>query len=384
MQDRLKALELAKGLEPVAANIERVSAETSPEAASWAFTQWRLRRKASAKFTQASEMLFGAEALEQSTHEMIAYYHAYRFPKDVLVADLTTGIGGDLLALSRRGPVIGCETDKERAVFARHNLRVNGLEGQIVEEDGLSYLTTPANNVTYAYADPSRRVLGRRILDIEQFEPNPHKLAQAMANIELGGIKLSPMLSDSDLASVGDSLEFVSFDGECREALIWAGRQAKPGRWAVRVESGNRLEASDMPYSVGEPQRYLFEADPAAIRAHCIGSLCKRHDLYPLGDSNGYLTSDQKNDSEWLKPYRVVSTCPADEKITRATLGQLGYHVAVVKTRTSGVDPELLQKKLRTQGRKPITLIVYAVGKSRRYILATPINPENRVLDSKS
>jgi hypothetical protein len=96
------------------------------------------------------------------------------------------------------------------------------------------------------------------------------------------------------------------------------------------------------------------------------------------------LTSDQKNDSEWLKPYRVVSTCPADEKITRATLGQLGYHVAVVKTRTSGVDPELLQKKLRTQGRKPITLIVYAVGKSRRYILATPINPENRVLDSKS
>ena len=106
-----EALAALRDQAPTPKNLERAAREHGIEAARWAIGQWELRKKAVGKFKQAAEMLFTAEALEQSTHEAVAKWRASQFPEGALVADLTTGIGGDLIALAKRGPVLGFDLD---------------------------------------------------------------------------------------------------------------------------------------------------------------------------------------------------------------------------------------------------------------------------------
>jgi hypothetical protein len=362
------ALELAEGLEATPANIERVAKETSPEAARWAFGQWQLRRQARGKFALAERMLFTREALEQASHEEVARYHASRYPEGALAADLTAGIGADAIALGRRGPVIAFELDEERAGYARHNLAAHGLAAEVRLADSAEADWT----FDYAFADPSRRVAGRRTLDPEAFAPDPVELAERMRRLKLGGLKLSPMLPDEFLESLGGELEFVSFGGECREALVWLGTGAEIKREAVHLESGERLAArEDWAAQADRPAEFLFEADPAAIRAHGLPELCGRHELELLGDSNGYLTGSVPAESPWMRRFEVVESFQADLKRTKSRLRELDASVEVVKTRARGVEPERLLKQLRTEGQRRLTLCAYTVGKRVMFALVT-------------
>ncbi|MBX7135905.1 MAG: hypothetical protein K1X67_24820 [Fimbriimonadaceae bacterium] len=467
-ESRALALELARDLDPAPEHIRRIARATSSEAASWAFTQWQLRRVALRKFALANEMLFVREALEQATGEVLAAYRASRFvaagaaggdstglinemtgtsrrlpshathsqepepmprppspapsqpqsapdlaaeergwgsgegectavgepppqpsptgvgegahdpmppsshgwrpPADAVeVADLTCGIGGDLIALARVGRATGFELDPERAECARHNLCVHGLEARVRVESCLDHL----HEFRYAFADPARRVGGRRSTDIADFQPDPHMIAAAMRDMELGGIKLSPLLPDTVLASFGGRVEFLSFAGECREALVWLGRRAgEPGTYAVWTD-GSRVEvlpSTDPPPHEDQAMAMIAEADPSAIRAHALGNF----GCAALGDSNGYLTGDEIPPSVWLRRYEVLFDGPWRPKTIQAELQRLGAKVTSVKTRTKGAEVEEASKKLKPAGPKPVVLILYPVGPKVRAAITIP------------
>lgn len=359
-----RALELAAGLSSTPKNLSRVAAATNDVAASWAFTQWELRSRAKAKFERASEMLFSREALEQATSEGLAAYHASKFPDGVTVADLTAGIGADLIALARRGPVIGYELDPERAEYALHNLRVYGLEGVVQVEDSMA-----AETPRYAFADPARRISGSRTLDPEEFTPNPTAIAAKLKSCVLAAIKLSPLLRDEYLESFSGDLEFVSYMGECREAIVWLGNVLSPSRHAVHVESRSLLASGGEPHGIEEPMEFFHEADPAAIRGHCLGTLCEQFQLEALGDSNGYLTGQTDICSPWLRSFRVLKKLKADLKQVNAALRDLGASVEAVKSRANGVDVRKLQGAAKPAGGRRVVLAVYPVGKSQRFLL---------------
>lgn len=358
--EREVALALAEGLKPTAGNVDRVARATSPKLAAWAFLQWELRGKAAAKQLPKSEhMLFTREALEQASHFRVARYHASLFPDDVLVADLTCGIGSDLLALAKRGQLRGYEIDPERLEYAEWNLGVNGIMADLRLEDSLAGRW----DFEYALSDPARRVEGRRTLDPEDFAPNPRALAERMGNLRLGLIKLSPLLPDAFLEGLGSRLEFVSFGGECREALVHCGSDAAGGRFAVHVESGEKLAAREVSV-MDEPLEFFHEADPAAIRAHGLGSL---EGVVGLADSNGYMTSSEQVRSVWLTAYRVLASGPFDLKTVRRKVGELGGGAVVVKSRAPGMDVVKLGKALKSDGKRPLVMALYLLGRSVRY-----------------
>lgn len=381
-----EALDLAEGKEASASNIERVSKTTSKAAASWAFTQWDLRKRAKTKFEIAYEMLFIREALEQSTSEAVGRYHASQFPEGALVADLTCGIGGDLISLARRGPVVGYETDPERAAYARHNLKVYGLDVEIREYSCLE----GDWDFEFAVADPARRVGGRRTNNPDDFSPNPVEISERMSRLKRGLIKLSPMLRDDFLESLGEIVEFVSFGGECREALVWVGTDLstslQPGvmnsenapgmaRFATHLESAERLAASELaPPSTDIPMAYLYEADPAAIRAHCLNTLCEQYDLTDFAETNGYLTGDSRAESPWLRGWAIESEPMNDLRQVKSLLVSLESGTPVVKVRGVDVDPSEVQRKLRLYGKLPYTVFVYAKGKKIRYVVGNVLN----------
>ncbi len=368
--EREQALTLAKGLAASPANIDRIARSVGPEVARWAFSQWELRSRAKHKFARADEMLFVREALEQSTAETLASYHASLFPEGQFVADLTAGIGGDLLALARRGPAIGFELDSDRAEAARHNLSIHKLNAEVREEDSLSVEW----NWEFALADPARRVQGRRTLDPTEFSPNPVELASRFAHLRLGILKLSPLLPDSFLTTLGPSLKFVSCQDECREALVGAGSQAREERLAIHIESGDSLPAGlDAPYTetVGE---FFFDADPAAVRAHSLGTLANRHGLCGLGDSRGYLTGSDLQASPWLRPYRVLYSDKADIAKTRKQLQQLGAATPEIKQRHAEQNGDQIRKALRGDGTRRLSVAIWPVGRSLRHTILEPLS----------
>jgi hypothetical protein len=358
------ALEAARGLQPTAKNISRLADEFGPEKSSWAFNQWALRAKARAKFEQPDEMLFTQVGLEQASHESVAAYHASLFPNGAYVADLTCGNGGDLRALSKRGPAVGYELDATTASYAGHN----APGARVVNEDCL----TIDWDFKYAYADPARRVGYRRTLDPDAFSPNPRILAERMKALEFGLMKLSPMLQDDFLLEISPNIEFVSFEGECREALAWIGHAPEFGFRAVNAQTGDRLDSGGRAGTSDEPGEFLFEADPAAIRAHCLPTLCERINGLLLGDSNGYLTSNSFSECSWLRGYRVLEHGSFDVKRLRVTLRKCGGGTPEIKTRVK-TDVIELRKKLSMEGEGRPIVILYASGKSVKFAIAETI-----------
>lgn len=337
MTQRLTALSLAADLPPTPANLQRVARVTDEAAARWAFGQWELRERAKGRFPHAERLLFVREALEQATHAEIAAYHASLFPEGELVVDLTFGIGGDGLALAARGPVLGFELDPERAEYARWNLDARGLASEVREEDGLAWLQ--ANPSAYVLADPARRVAGRRSVDVADFAPDPFAIAEAARGARRWAMKLTPMLPDETLARLAPRVEFVSFGGECREALLLGGIDPlEPGAWAAHP--ARDALRGDVPVALHTDRAggWLHDADPAAVRAHALGGF----GLAALGDHPGYLVGPRV-DSPWLRAYRVLDD--VSPKRLKALLKSLSA-APILKQRGARQDLDRWRKDL--------------------------------------
>ena len=365
-----------------------ISLRFGEEAGRWSSVQSELRQKARSRFgEQASRMLFVREALEQASHPLAARYRASLFPAGETVVDLTAGIGSDLIALAARGPARGIELDPERAAYAAHNTGV-----PVAAADALRTELTP-----YWIADPARRSGGRRIIDADDFAPPLSSLLERARTANLAIIKLSPMLPDRVLQVDGAGLEFLSVGGECREAMLLLGSEAQPGRRAVLItpEVTHTLDASDPGEPVTSAGAYLYDADPAAIRAHALGSVASASrrctsppfsdestgvfrigempmpPLAPLGDSPGYLTGDEALESPWLRRYRVRDTGAFHVREIKEGLRRGGLRIFETKKRGVGEAPLAKLKGLPKEG-EPVSLILWAVGSSIRYALASP------------
>ena len=346
----LEALAVATDRSP-----KQLEKQFGVDASRWALLQVELRKKAKAKFTEAQNMLFDREALEQATHEAVAAYHASCFPEGATVVDMTCGIGSDLRAFGTTA--IGFDLDPDRVFCASFNCP----SATIRCEDGLAYVTN--NDVPYIWADPDRRdQSGRRLADPSAYSPDPLAIPR---DRELTGIKLSPLLDDEYLELVGPRVEFVSYRGECREAVVWSGRKTEPGFFAVQIDSGSVLPRNEIYDVVSEPEEFIYDADPAATRAHALGNF----DMPQLGDSPGYLTGGPVN-SEWLSGYQVLASGSYDVKRIRESLRNLKARVFEVKQRGAGLDPGDVMRQIKTEGTLEVSLIAWRMEKSVRYALA--------------
>lgn len=361
-----RALEFAARYPSSAKHVLKLSEDVGAELAAWAYQIQETRLRARGRFSRAAEMLFTQEALEQATHPAIAEWHAAKFPAGELVSDLTCGIGSDLLSLAARGPAVGYELDPERARFARHNLTVNGQKAEVLEQDGLAHLATP-----FAFADPGRRSEGRRLADPADYQPDPARVAEAFGRLELGVMKLSPLLSNEILLRYSPALEFVSYGRECREVCLSFGANVTPGIWAVHIESGETLPEQDLTGHTTSPGSWFFEADPAAIRAHALGHF----GLDQLGDSPGYLTGSDLVRTPWLSAYEVLWTDAYDPRRLKTYLRERKSARPILKQRGTDLDLESLRKQLKPYGAIPTTLAFFREGRRRHVVSIRPISP---------
>jgi hypothetical protein len=351
------ALEAARDCETNANSLLALGRRFRPEDARWAIRQWELRRRARDRFPRADEMLFVREALEQATHPAVAAFHAAAFPFGALVVDLAAGIGADALALAKRGPVTAYEIDPERAACLRHNAHVLGLPITVIEGDSDGAVGE------HYFLDPSRRVDGRRTTNIAEYRPDPVAWQERMARTTVSLLKLSPGQKDVDLQQFGGSITFVSFGGECREALVRFGET--PGVRAYRVEDDLELRPAHLAMT-DQIEGFLLDPDPAASRAGALGAL----DRPALHTALGYLTGDFLA-SPWVRNHRVLEEVGEDRRSIDLALRRHGGYLQELKSRGVSPAPDALRARAERAGPRALSLLSFpGPGRKRRAVLA--------------
>jgi hypothetical protein len=356
--------------------------------------QIELRRRATAKFTQAHQMFFTRLGLEQATDEWTARYKASRFAQQAtgitpaVFADLCCGIGGDLIALSAIVTTIGIDRDPIAAHFAAVNSGTNIRT--------IDVTTFDMESVTAFHIDPDRRPgtrhrsrVSHRTTSLDWSEPNLATIEQLLEQVPNAAIKLAPACEVPSAWTTRCELEWISRDRECRQLVAWHGNLAltpahhratilpPSASWAVHPPGPPRTITGQPKQPIpitDKPNRYIFDLDPAVLAAKLKGVLAAEHNLSALGGASTYLAGDQPIADSAL-------TCFAVEHVIPFRVDKLAKHLRThnigqleIKKRGVDLDPDKLRRDLKLRGDNATTLLITPIAGRATAILASRVN----------
>lgn len=344
-----RALELAQALR----------GRYPPDLVAAALTQQELRVAALAKFSRAEEMLFTRAGLEQASSEITSAHAAARYPADGLVADLCCGIGGNLIALGSRCPVLAVDLDPVSLAFARHNAAVYGAADRLATVRA-DVRDLPLSGVHAAFIDPARRAGGRR-LPAGRSEPTLGWCLDLAGRVAAVGIKAAPGLP-RQLVPAGWEAEFVAVGRDLKEALLWSPALATAATRATVLPSGDTLAAApgalrpgragadaqpadDVP--IAEPGAFLFDPSPAVTRAGLVEDLARLLGAWKIDPAIAFLSDDREHRSPFARTLRVLESAPWHERDFARRLRELGIGSADIRRRGLAGDVPQIHRRLR-------------------------------------
>jgi len=365
------------------------------------------RRRGEAKFPDAARLLVDRHGVEQATSDLVATWKAARFG-DRPVLDLCCGVGGDAIALARRGPCVGVDLDPVRAFMTARNAGI-ATRVAAVEETPL--------DAPLVHLDPARRdeSSGRRSWRLEDLRPGVDVIRRIVGEVAGAAIKLGPGLPlPAPSWHERQSISVVAEHGRLVQAIVWTGDLARAAPCeAVDLPSGRTIEGDPSPWSlaadgIGET---IIEMHPAVERlglgpvalAAALGidatELAATHGEIaaglglvtgpagPIGDT------DPTSGARWFRAVRVLETLPARldrvESALRRILDELGDELGprelVVRTRGRAIETDAWTRRLgpvaragAETGRELVGTIEVGGWRVGRRLLATIAVPMTR------
>jgi hypothetical protein len=361
------------------AMLARLRRELSVARAHLIVEQIELRERARDKFSLAGQMFFSRKGLEQATDEQIAAVKAVRFPAGAPSADLCCGIGGDLIALTRRAPTCGIERDPFVAMLAEANLRANAGQAAVRSADASTFAV---GDFAAWHIDPDRRPAGKRTTKIDLYEPSLESLDRLLAINLSAAIKLAPAADAPKRWRESAELCWLGSRRECRQQVAWFGSLARhPGRHSATVVDARGGEwmivgSPEDPIPVAQKLgRYLYEPHAAVLAAKLTGALSKRAALSAISAGIAYLTDERLIDEPALAAFEIVDLLPLDQKQLKAYCREHRLGRLEVKKRGVVIDPERLRKQVVSQGEESATLFVTPIRGQVRTIVARRVSP---------
>jgi SAM-dependent methyltransferase len=321
----------------------------------------RLRMKAVTKFgADAGRMFFTREALEQASDPLIRNYRASRITQNnPSVVDAGCGIGADTLAFAAAGAaVLGIDIDPVRVAIARHNATALGLAARFEVGDVGAGLP----DAEIAFFDPARRDDdGKRLFDVERYQP-PLSVVRGWRHARIV-VKLSPGAALEQVAAYDGGVEFISVNGDLKEAVLWLGDGSRGTRATLLIggqvrhwQSGeDRYNASPV---IASPRAWLVEPDPALLRAGLVADAAAAYGGAQLDPTIAYFTTDDYPTSPWLRAWKIHDWLPFNLKRLRAYLRERSIGSVTVKKRGSAITPESLIASLKLKGDRACTLVL--------------------------
>lgn len=346
-----------------------------PELVRNAITLAELRRRARDKFSRADLMWFSRQGLEQATPEPVATHKAQRFQiPSHNVFDLCCGIGSDSIALAARGlNVTSVDLSPAACLRTAWNAEVYAVNDHIqtLQAD----VTSLDLSEKLIHFDPDRRAGQTRAIRLEDYSP-PLEYLQSVTQASRGGaIKLSPA-SNFGGKFPDCEIELISLHGECKEATVWFGELAsdQPFR-ATMLPSGFTMTANPFEFDpeLGELGDFLYDPDPAIVRAGLLDALTVKFQLVRLDQAEEYLTSDKLVNSPAVTPFRVLSNLPNNPKDIGKYLRANPCGELEIKCRHVPIDVDQMRKRLPITGTGKLTLFFARLDGKTRAIVAERI-----------
>ncbi len=285
----------------------------------------KLRRKAQEKFSRAAEMFFSSLALEQATGEKISNYLAQRFKKEWRVADLTCGLGGNLISLARRcRRVIAIDQDEVNLACARLNTQVWGVSSKIkfilaeVQEE-LSKQES-LGGVDALFLDPSRYRPGKtKTRSFLNSQPPLLEILPAIFSITKNlGVKISPAFDYRELKLLPEQpeVEVISEHNTNKVVMLWFGDLKTAERRATILTADGfktyQNQPRKNPVFVKQALNYWYEPNKAIVKAHLVDDLALKYQLSKLSPYLPFLTSQNIVQAEIPDLWRVFKVLASE------------------------------------------------------------------------
>jgi len=348
-----------------------------------------LRRRSEAQLAVRAVAKFGEgdwsatdRALQQATPWQVARLKASWFG-DRLVYDLCCGIGGDALAVVRRGPVVAVDQDAEVVVHARHNLaQIPAADAKVLCVD-VTELEFPAD--ASIHIDPDRRSSSGRTVKPQAYQPPWEQVLRIVSSADAAVIKLAPAARIADLEY---HRCWISLQGTVREQSLLMGQTidraalANSPRSAAMITGAGNVTwyhpANDLHEPtiepVTEPPRFLIDPDAAIRAAGLTETFAAEFSLRLLGEPSGLLGADSVSPavSQRAVNGEVLWWGTADDRKLRRELQARNVFPQTMKVRGTDHDPNVLTKRYRRCGDNPVTLWI---GRWRQRVFAAMTPP---------
>ncbi|PZM94434.1 MAG: SAM-dependent methyltransferase [Actinobacteria bacterium] len=401
--DRLAALRSPTGAQALAAAADLAGTDPLKAAATLrargipgdlaaaALTQVELRRRAVSKFGPAAgEMFFTRAGLEQATRAVVAERRAARLRAAGVrtLADLGCGLGADAIAAARAGiRVHGIEADPLTAALAAANAAAANVSELFTVEVG-DATTVDLSGFDAVFCDPARREsgTGRRVFDPAAYSPPWSFVTSLAERVPRTVLKVAPGI-DHALLPPDAEAEWVSVDGDLVEATIWCGPLARVPRRATllteklteKKERGEDAASAQLTGTgretapLGDVRRYLYDPDPAVVRAHLVAEFAATVDGTLADSSIAYVYADTAAATPYARCFEVIDTLPYSLKRLRALLRERGIGRLEILKRGLPVQPDQLRRDLRLDGPESASLVLTRVASAPTALLCRPV-----------
>jgi SAM-dependent methyltransferase len=329
-----------------------------------------LRKKAVDKFgNDAVKMFFTREALEQASDLQIRQYRAalytQEFPAPLqTILDVCCGIGSDSLAFASArmaNKAIGLDIDPVRVRMAQMNaeaLNRKNVEFRVADvRDGIP-------DTDFIFYDPARRTdEGKRVFNVERYEP-PLSLISQWTHIPRMAIKLAPGVDLEQLEPYGGSVEFVSVEGDLKEAVLWRGFRWQGARATlIRGSTAHHIKHDEDGgvASIDDPRAWLCEPDPSVLRAGLVQGVAANLKGTMLDETIAYFTTSVKPAGEWavwVRAWKILDWMPFNLKKLVSYLRAEGVGHVTIKKRGVPMTPDELLPKMKLEGDESRTLVL--------------------------
>ncbi len=273
-------------------------------------------KKASSKHSKADKLHYREEDIRWATHELAAEYRAQRL-KCKTIVDIGCGIGFQSFAFAKTcKKVYAIEIDKEKIKLAQKNALILGWKNiEFIHGDALSdEVISQLKNVDMVFCDPERSPEEKQ-RSVASIKPSiPELLKKYRALTEDIAIEFPPQMREIPFDC---EKEYLSIDGALNRLTLYFGSLQKCERSAVVLPAEKKLCSAEEKTlkETDMMKEYLYEADPAVVKADLLGELAEETgaELYGEGKA-AFFTSDKKMVSPFFKnTFKVIDMCAQDE-----------------------------------------------------------------------
>ena len=294
----------------------------------------QLLRKKVPSWSENEDLLFPAHlSIEQCSSEASAQYKAGLLQGQTF-ADLTGGLGIDTYFIAQRFRQADyVEQQTELCDLAMHNFEVLNANVKVRNESAEDYLKhcEPKDCI---FIDPARRdEHGRKTVSIADCTPDVSTIQDGLLQkAERVMIKLSPMLDISkaleELHHVKE-VHVVAVANECKELvfILERGYQGDPQFVCVNLMTSQpevcftQEEERQCPSRLADSVlNYLYEPNPAVMKAGCFKMLTERFDVCKLHKNSNLYTSKQCVSDFPGRIFEVVDCAPYNKKVKQTLL----------------------------------------------------------------